>query len=145
MVKEYEVSDMLLCALEKIDEELSRIQWNINQKTYSSPFDNTANSFECPTFKVEAYSWDDNYDQPYNFKWKDVEISWYKYLGRGTFVNQNMSNDRIAEMLDDCLDALRKYEEEFLEYLESVLKGFNMSAEEADVVIKKYIEPSENQ
>lgn len=66
-------------------------------------------------------------------------------MGRGTFVNQNMSNDRIAEMLDDCLDALRKYEEEFLEYLESVLKGFNMSAEEADVVIKKYIETSENQ
>ena len=31
---------------------------------------------------------------------------------RGTSVNQELSNDKIAEMLDDCLGALRKYEAE---------------------------------
>ena len=110
--QDHDASPMLEAALVAIDRELDRVMWNINQKQYSSPFGNTGNDFECPTFKVEAYSWNEEYDQPFNFKWKDVEISWYKYLGRDTSVNQNISNDRIAEMLNECLEAIRQYEKE---------------------------------
>ena len=34
------------------------------------------------------------------------------FIGRDTSVNQHMSNDRIAEMLNECLEAIRKYEKE---------------------------------
>ena len=110
--QEHEASPMLEAALDAISAELDRVMWNIHQKTYYSPFGNTGADFECPTFQVDAYSWTDGDNQPWNFKWKDVEISWYKYLGRDTSVNQDMSNDRIAEMLNECLDAIRKYEKE---------------------------------
>jgi len=110
--QEHDASPMLDAALDAIRAELDRVMWNINQRVYDSPFGNTGNSFECPAFKIEAYSWNEDYDQPFNFKWKDVEINWYKYLGRDTSVNQVMSNDKIAEMLNECLEAIRKYEKE---------------------------------
>lgn len=109
--KEFECPKLLESALRMIDDELDRIMWNIHQEKYPSPFSNTANDFKCDAFEVDAYNWGDD-DQPYNFKWRDVEISWYKYLGRGMSVNQKISNDKISEMLDDCMDALRRYEEE---------------------------------
>lgn len=71
-----------------------------------SPFGNTGERFENDTFTVEAYSWDDEYEQPSNFKWRDVEISWYKWMGRGMSVNQELSLVRGREMLADCLKSL---------------------------------------
>lgn len=82
---------------------------NMTSPTLS--FSNTGNSFECPVFRVEAYSWSDE-EQPYNFKWRDVEISWYKYLGRGMSANQELSPERAAEMLIECLGYLRKRDED---------------------------------
>ena len=110
--KEYGASDLLIAALREIGRELDRVMWNIHQKVYSSPFDNTGNSFKCDVFEAEAYSWNEDYDQQFNFKWHDVEVSWYKYLGRGTTVNQKISNNKISEMLDDCLSAIQKMDVE---------------------------------
>lgn len=110
--KSYGASGMLIAALESISSEIDRVMWNITQERYNSPFSNSGNEFKCDTFEVEAYSWNEDYEQLYNFKWKDFEVSWYKYLGRGTSINRKISNDEIAEMLDECLDALLKYEKE---------------------------------
>lgn len=110
--REYEASNLLIAALESIREELDRVMGNIFQKEYLSPFGNTGNYFYCPTFEVEAYSWNEDYKQEYNFKWKNIEVSWYKYLGRGTSVNRKVSPKEIGDMLNDCLDALLKYEKE---------------------------------
>lgn len=74
-----------------------------------SPFSNTAAKFENETFRVEAYSWDDEYEQPYNFKWKDVEISWYKYLGRDTTINQEISPQKALKMFKECLESLDNF------------------------------------
>ena len=53
-----------------------------------NPFDNTGEKFKIDgVFEVEAYNWNDDYKQPYNFKYKNIEISWYKYLGRDTTIN----------------------------------------------------------
>ena len=98
-----EIWDAALCYLR---DEPSRVMWNREQRTYASPFDNSGNRFECPTFKVEAYSWGDE-EQPFNFKWLGVEISWYKCLGRGMSANVELTPDIAAEMLDDCLMAAR--------------------------------------
>lgn len=109
--QEFEASSLMIAALRAIGGELDRIMWNIHQERYASPFGNTGNSFkEIEEFQVEAYSWNESYEQPWNFKWKDVEISWYKYCGRGTTVNREVSPLEIAQMLDACLSALVAYE-----------------------------------
>jgi len=109
--KEYQCSALLEAALSSINSELCRVMWNINQEEYNSPFYNNGNSFECPVFEIKAYSWSDD-EQPYNFKYKDIEISWYKHLGRGMSIGKQITNDEIAKMLDDCLEYLYKYEQE---------------------------------
>jgi len=79
-----------------ISREWDRVMWNINQKEIPSPFENTATTWKCDTFEIEAYSWNEDYDQPYNFKYKDIEISWYKYFGRGMSVNKQVKyNEKI--------------------------------------------------
>lgn len=110
--KYYDASNLLLAALEYIRKELRRVYWNIHQKEIIDPFDNTGcGKYKNDTFEVVAYSWDDEKEQPYNFKWRDVEISWYKYLGRGVSVNQQLAPDKINELLEDCLRSLEKEEE----------------------------------
>jgi hypothetical protein len=110
----YEGSSMLEAALLLIREELDRIMWNIHQEEYDSPFANTGESFSCEEFTVEAYSWDDSKEQPYNFKWNDIEISWYKHYRRGLSVNTQLTNDHIADMLEACINALQAYEKKKL-------------------------------
>jgi len=63
-----------------------------------NPFENTGHKYKGKCFEVEAYSWDDD-DQKYNFKWRDIEVSWYKYLCRGMEVNREVSEDEIKNML----------------------------------------------
>ena len=108
--KEFEASRLLSAVLSEISNQLARAYWNVNQKDIDDPFGNTGNSYKNPTFEVYAYSWDDEKEQPFNFKWKDVKISWYKHARRGLSVNMELSNDRIEEMLEDCLKSLFEYE-----------------------------------
>lgn len=110
-MKTYEVPQIWDAALLFLSLELTRVMGNIHQKPYSSPFGNTGQNFKCPVFEVEAYSWNDN-EQPYNFKWRDVEISWYKYLGRDMRANKELIPDLAALMLKECIEYLAKYEEE---------------------------------
>lgn len=98
-------------ALNAIRHDLDRVMWNREQKEYDSPFGNTGNSFSNDTFEAIAYSWSDD-EQPYNFAWRDVRISWYKYLGRGMSMNRAVTPDEAAGMLDDCLASLRAFDEE---------------------------------
>ena len=108
----FDVPEYVLAALMYIDNELSRIMWNINHKEFESPLTNSANSYKNEVFEMEAYSWDDEYDQPYNFKWKDYEISWYKHFRRIPKSNRQISPDECAIMLDECLKSIRKLERE---------------------------------
>ena len=72
------------------------------------PFDNSGAAFKCAVFEVESYSWNDEVEQPYNFKWRDLEVSWYKYFGRGMSVNRVPKAREITEMIHECLDELRR-------------------------------------
>ena len=108
--KQYAVSELGQAALRSIAEEFDRVQWNINQEETPNPFDNSGARFECPTFKAHAYSWNDEEEQPWNFKWGDIEISWYKWSGRGTSSNVELTPQLISNMLDACLQGLRDYE-----------------------------------
>lgn len=81
-----------------------------------NPFGNSGETWECYEFKVEAYSWNDEYNQPFNFKWKDIEVSWYKYMGRGMSQNRQISPEEVGDMLDACLGALKEYEKQNKRY-----------------------------
>lgn len=114
--------DFLTAILEHIEEELLRVMWNINQKEYDAknPFRNSGNveGFKNDTFEVHAYDWgweeDENKkeSQPINFKWRDFEVSWYKHLGRAMDWNRRITHDECAEMLTECLESLRKMDNE---------------------------------
>ena len=109
--KSFAVPDIMDAALEHLDHELGRVMWNLRQREFESPFRNNGASFRCSAFTVVAYSWSDD-PQPYNFKHPQtgVEISWYKYLGRGMSSNVEITPDLAARVLDDCLKACKAIE-----------------------------------
>jgi isocitrate dehydrogenase len=107
--RQFKISNELEYALAAIETRLMLRMGQID-KHYESPFRNTGSKFACDTFEVESYSWDDEVDQPWNFKWRDIEVSWYKYFGRGMSVNKNVSDKEIEEMLDECHKAIDQYE-----------------------------------
>lgn len=101
-----ECPEYIIALLRYIDEKLRIIMWNKYQEEYSSPFSNTGNKYRNDVFEVEAYSWNDEIEQKYNFKYKDIEISWYKYLGRDTRINREVNFEEIEKMFDDCVKSL---------------------------------------
>jgi hypothetical protein len=106
--------------LEHIETELERVMWNKNQKEYQSPFRNTGNSFENDVFLVRAYDWGWDYADtlhipaPVNFLWKtgQLEVRWYKHLGRLPELNREVTPDEGIQMLDECIASLRAGEDD---------------------------------
>jgi hypothetical protein len=104
--KEHSGGELLDAALGHLDNELQRVLWNRLQKECPSPFHNTAARFETEGLAIHAYSWSEE-DQPWNLKCGDLEISWYKWCGRGTSSNKPLTPDEIAAFLDDALAIIR--------------------------------------
>jgi hypothetical protein len=99
--QQFECPDYVTAALEYLatlfyDKNLSR----------ENPFRNTGWSFINTVFMVHAYDWDDAKTQPFNFKYKDIEVSWYKYLGRGISINREVSEKECWEMLKECVESI---------------------------------------
>ena len=104
--QQYECPRWIVALLKELDNQLDRVMWNNTQKEYPSPFENTANSFKNDVFEVQAYNWSDDIEQPYNFKCGDIEISWYKYLGRDTTINDEYEPQVIIDMFNKCLQSI---------------------------------------
>lgn len=105
--QQYECPIWLISFLATIENALYVKMWNETQEQYESPFRNTGNIFKNDTFEVAAYNWNDEISQEYNFKWKDIEISWYKYLGRDTTINKEVEPQEAIQMLEECMESLR--------------------------------------
>lgn len=102
----------IIALLRDLSSELERVQWNVNQKEYDSPFYNTGNSFKTDVFEVRAYYWGEDeaeMDKP-NFKCGDVEISWYKHLGRGDTINKRISRRKMEKIYLKCLISILQWE-----------------------------------
>lgn len=104
--QQYNCPRWIVALLNELDDQLDRVMWNIHQEEYQSPFENTANSFKNDVFEVQAYDWNDDVEQPYNFKCDDIEISWYKYLGRDTTINGEYEPQKIIDMFNKCLNSI---------------------------------------
>lgn len=114
-IYEYDCPDWIIALLQNLDYELGIAMWNVYQKAYDSPFMNTGNEFIGKNFEVHAYNWNEDVEQKYNFKCGDVEISWYKYLGRGTTINNIYDTDYIIQMYNMCLEEIRSLDEDICE------------------------------
>ena len=117
----FDCPNYIVALLREIDRQLDRIMWNIHQETYDSPFNNTSNSFKLGNFEIQAYNWNDEESQDYNFIYRvdktkanmpDLKISWYKYLGRDTTINQEIDSNVMVQIFDDIIEQLHKYEEQ---------------------------------
>lgn len=114
--QELKCPEWLLSYLIRIEEALCRVRGNIDGGLfYYSPFDNTGNAFANEVFAVQAYSWDEDEEQEWNFKWRDLRVSWYKHLRRGTSINRIPSHEEAVEMLTECLESLEREEREYFE------------------------------
>lgn len=107
----YEVSDIWEAALSMLGYEIWRVEHNRGNGD-NNPMSNSGARFDCEAFSAHAYSWDDEEEQPWNFRWRDVRISWYKYCGRGMSANMVLSPDQASEMLIECLRATRELDVE---------------------------------
>ena len=67
--------------------------------------------FKNNTFEMREYDWQDyeeddpNADLP-NFKYQDLEITWYKHISRGTETNKDITISEFAVILTNCLLSL---------------------------------------
>lgn len=104
----YNCPDWVVALLSDINRRLKIVAWNADRKDFDSPFENTGNRWANDVFEVQAYSWNDEEEQQYNFKCDDIEISWYKYLGRDTTINGDYSEEEIIKMYNKCIKSLRK-------------------------------------
>lgn len=95
-----ECPDKVLSALRALQCAFDVVRDDIN------PFGNTGTRFNGEKFKAHAYSWNDDEEQEFNFAWRDVRVSWYKYLGRGTTINREMADAEVSEMLRECMEEL---------------------------------------
>ena len=100
----HELTELACAAIEYLESEISRLYWNKHQEEWESAFRNTGNSYKSSVFSVKAYNWGNEEDG--SFKWRDIEISWYKNFGRGTYSNKVLTPDLVNEMLEDCLKSV---------------------------------------
>jgi hypothetical protein len=104
--QQFQVSEIWEAALDSINNEIDRVWFNTGRPNSGGPMLNCGERFDCDVFSAHAYDWGDE-SQPWNFKWRDVRISWYKWCGRGMSANMPLTPDMAAQMLDECLAAVR--------------------------------------
>ena len=68
-----------------------------------NPGNNSAERFDCDAFQMAAYDW--GQDREWNFRWRDIEVSWYKYMGRGMAANMPLTARLALDMIAECLPA----------------------------------------
>lgn len=73
-----------------------------------SPANNSGMQFKNDVFEMNAYSWDEDTPQPYCFKYDDFEASWYKYLGRGSTMNRDITLIELLDIFKACANSLEE-------------------------------------
>jgi hypothetical protein len=106
---EYDCPEYVEALIAYIFKVIERIYWNNNQVEW--------NRFEDPEFEgieYRNYYWGDNEEEKSkpNFAYKDVELRWYKWFGRGMSLNVSKTPVEWVEWFDDCLEHIRKQEME---------------------------------
>ena len=97
--------ELLIAALRHLGHEVW-IYTNNTRQDGIDPTENSGSEFTNDTFGMRAYDWSEPEEYLPNFKYKDFEVEWYKYLSRGMKTNRDITPDEINSMLVDCLKSL---------------------------------------
>lgn len=110
--QKYECPLYITALLEFIKKELERMYWNKHQLEVDDIFNLTMEETELniKSFEWEPYNWNDEEIQDYNFKYGDIEISWYKYFGRDMTINKEVSFQDMIYMFNKINDELVELE-----------------------------------
>ena len=103
--------ELLSACLFKIKMDLSRLYWNKNQVEMNSPFENTGEHYKNKIFEVNAYDWGDDDNKKPNFKYKSLEVWWYKHSGRGLYATIDKKDNTkkfYSKMLTNCYKAIEE-------------------------------------
>ncbi len=108
--QQYEADNLMDAVINLLSCEIERVLGNVTQeRDIGNPFSNSGSRFDTEGLSVHAYSWGDD-DQPWNLKCGDVEVSWYKYAGRGMSVNKPMTPQETKAFLDTALSIIHACE-----------------------------------
>lgn len=70
-----------------------------------NPTHNSGEEYKNDTFHMAAYDWSEQRD--WNFRWRDFEVHWNKYIGRCMEVNRDLSVQEVKEMLVECIGSVK--------------------------------------
>lgn len=113
--QEYPTPEWAIALLEGIRARIKVAGWNEYQREFD-PFDDWEDAeifnkkHKEMGFEVWPYSWDDEKEQKYNFKVRDIEFRWYKHIGRGDTVNRKITTKEMAEIFDKCANNLSEWQ-----------------------------------
>lgn len=104
-VSEYKCPEFVDALLSYIFEEIERVYWNKNQKSWDQLGDPG-----IPGIKYREYYWGTNKKEAIkpNFEYDKIEVRWYKHSQRGTTLNVSMTEKQWVKWFDNCLDVIRK-------------------------------------
>jgi hypothetical protein len=116
MKLEFECPEYIEGLIMLIADHVERIEWNRTQERYTAPTSNNGAQWSNDTFSMRAYYWgDDEAEQAKpNFKCGDIEVCWYKYLGRGMTINREVTEAEAVAMFDKCMASVRAMESDEL-------------------------------
>ena len=107
--KAYSVTEDVRWALETIKITLEENlpienQYGICKK---SPFENSSERYKDDRVEILAHSWNED-DQPYNFKWNDFEVKWYKWFRRDMVMNKEINKNELEKMIRECTKSIEE-------------------------------------
>ena len=111
-VESYPCPGFIETGLQYLAYRIETEAWNQTQEQYDAPTGN--NGAECKTdaFEMRAYCWNEESPRAQlpNFKSAGFEVYWYKYLGRGMTMSEDIDANDFFEIIDSCVDSLNTLE-----------------------------------
>jgi len=102
--------NFIIAGLDFLAAEIERVEWNKTQKEFQSPTRNYGTHYKTNIFKMCSYYWgeEQNLMNRPNFKYGKFEITWYKYLGRGTYINKEIDANEFFKIIDKCITNVKQ-------------------------------------
>lgn len=96
----------IIALLKDIKERLNKAFLSQYNLEVPSPFENTSCVHQGRCFTVYSHQMSSEMKPLYNFKYKNIEITWDKCLGNNTIINGEYSNEEIINMYNDIINEI---------------------------------------
>lgn len=115
-MKTYLLPNYVEWLLRGIQNEIGRVYWNINQKSWNGGGFFQDYEYDNDPCGIEGVHWKNHRNEDeteINVSFDGVKIYWYKYLGRGMEANVKKSNDEWIDWFDRFIRKIKDHECEF--------------------------------